>query len=162
MIAKICAHCGSKLTRYEQKKFCSSSCAASFNNPLKPKRKAETSNCLVCSKSVPKKYRACSIACNVIYRRKLLDEKILQGLVKTRKTLRLFLIRRDGHKCSVCLNEKWMGEPIPLDLDHVDGNAGNDTLCNIRVICPNCHAQTPTYKNKNKGNGRGSRGLKEA
>lgn len=69
------------------------------------------------------------------------------------------LVKIYGWKCMICENTEWMGKPIPLELDHKDGNAGNNFPENVRNLCPNCHAQTPTHKAKNKGNGRGSRGL---
>jgi len=43
---------------------------------------------------------------------------------------------------------------MPLVLDHVDGNSENNKLENFRLVCGNCDMQLPTYKNKNKGNGR--------
>ena len=43
---------------------------------------------------------------------------------------------------------------INLEIDHTDGNAYNNVPSNLRLICPNCHSQTSTYKNRNKGNGR--------
>lgn len=46
---------------------------------------------------------------------------------------------------------------MPLVLDHIDGNAENGVLTNLRLVCPNCDAQLPTFKNRNKGNGRASR-----
>jgi hypothetical protein len=42
-----------------------------------------------------------------------------------------------------------MGRPIPLELDHIDGHHWNNSLDNLRLLCPNCHAQTPTYKARN-------------
>lgn len=42
-----------------------------------------------------------------------------------------------------------MGEPIPLQLDHIDGNHTNNKLENLQILCPNCHAKTPTYCGKN-------------
>jgi len=39
-------------------------------------------------------------------------------------------------------------------MDHIDGNADNNSLDNFRLVCGNCDMQLPTYKNKNKGNGR--------
>ena len=45
------------------------------------------------------------------------------------------------------------GRLAPLELDHTDGNPLNNQLDNLRLICPNCHAQTETYKGKNMGSG---------
>ena len=39
-------------------------------------------------------------------------------------------------------------------LDHIDGNADNNNLINLRLVCSNCDSQLPTYKGRNKGNGR--------
>ena len=51
-----------------------------------------------------------------------------------------------------------IGHPIPLEVDHIDSNARDNHPNNWQLICINCHSQTPTYKAKNKGNGRSSRG----
>lgn len=48
-------------------------------------------------------------------------------------------------KCSICELEKWRGKKIPLELDHINGDRHNNKLENLRLLCPNCHAQTPTY-----------------
>lgn len=53
-------------------------------------------------------------------------------------------------KCYKCNNFEWLGQPIPLELEHIDGNHDNNNLSNLIIICPNCHAQTPTYRGKNK------------
>jgi len=67
--------------------------------------------------------------------------------------LRLKLLR-DGlkkYQCEICERVEWMGNPIPLELDHIDGDRYNNDLSNLRIICPNCHAQTETYSGKNVG-----------
>ena len=72
-------------------------------------------------------------------------------------TLRRYLLRVRGHKCEICNFEKWLNQPIPLEVDHKNGNWKDNRLENVRLVCSNCHALTPTFKNKNKGNGRPSR-----
>jgi 5-methylcytosine-specific restriction endonuclease McrA len=52
-------------------------------------------------------------------------------------------------RCAVCGLTEWLGESIPLELDHIDGNRENNTLGNLRLLCPNCHARTPTYRGRN-------------
>lgn len=53
-------------------------------------------------------------------------------------------------QCAHCTLTLWLGQDIPLELDHIDGNPNNNSLTNLRLLCPNCHAMTPTYRGKNK------------
>lgn len=57
-----------------------------------------------------------------------------------------------NHQCEICKITEWMGKPVPVELDHIDGNRYNNDLSNLRVLCPNCHAQTDTYSGKNVKN----------
>ena len=52
--------------------------------------------------------------------------------------------------CSNCGFATWLGKPIPLELDHRDGDRNNQELENLRLLCPNCHALTPTYRGRNR------------
>ncbi len=65
--------------------------------------------------------------------------------------LRIRLIREGykEHKCEICNNSTWNDMPISLELNHIDGNRHNHLLDNLEIICPNCHAQTETYRAKN-------------
>lgn len=68
----------------------------------------------------------------------------------TSHKLKLKLIR-DGykeHRCECCSITEWNGKPAPIELDHIDGNHLNNALENLRILCPNCHAQTDTNSGK--------------
>ena len=55
--------------------------------------------------------------------------------------------------CACCGRTEWNGQPIPLELDHVNGDRSDNRLENLRLLCPNCHAQTPTWRGRNNGRG---------
>jgi hypothetical protein len=64
--------------------------------------------------------------------------------------LKLFEAKVKFPKCDNCNLELWLNEPIPLELDHIDGNTENNEIENLRILRPNCHARTSTYRGKNK------------
>lgn len=55
-----------------------------------------------------------------------------------------------NHVCAMCKLTTWNNQTIPLELDHINGDRRDNRLINLRLLCPNCHAQTPTYRGKNK------------
>ena len=46
--------------------------------------------------------------------------------------------------------KEWRGQPLPLALDHVDGDHTDNRLENLRILCPNCHALTETWCGRNR------------
>ena len=119
--------------------------------------------CINCSKDFISKYgnvgKFCNQTCMGEHKRKETYERFLRGKVNDRGTIRKILLERIG-KCLSCGIKDWKGNHLPLEVDHIDGNASNNKPDNVRLLCPNCHAITPTWKAKNKGKGRASRGLK--
>ena len=83
---------------------------------------------------------------------KTAEEYIQSSCVKSH-ILKQKLIR-DGikeNKCEICGYSEWLGQPIPLELHHKDGNHYNNNLDNLQVICPNCHALQPNNSGRNVG-----------
>lgn len=52
-------------------------------------------------------------------------------------------------KCYRCGLTEWLDEPISLELEHINGDHNDNRKENLTILCPNCHAQTPTYRGKN-------------
>lgn len=102
----------------------------------------------------------CSKICRDIYKFNKIKQQFENGQLKYRKSIRPFLLERDGYKCVICQQKEWMNKLIPLQVDHIDGNASNNKPENLRMICHNCDAQLPTFAGRNWGKGRKSRGLK--
>jgi hypothetical protein len=72
----------------------------------------------------------------------------------SRMTVRKIIIEDNllPYRCSLCdLEPKWQGKELTLILDHIDGNAKDHRLTNLRFVCPNCSMQLPTNCGRNIG-----------
>lgn len=154
----ICKNCSTKL-EYEKRhnKFCGASCSASYNNVLKPKK--ATKKCKHCDNSIRSQSMYCSQKCQHDYEFSKKKENYINGLFDEYgpNVIKKLIIDIKGYKCEGCEITEWKNAPIVLELEHKDGISTNNHIDNVCLLCPNCHSQTPTYKGRNKGNGRHSR-----
>jgi HNH endonuclease len=91
---------------------------------------------------------------NPIRRYRSLDEILVKdSTFMSTDSLRKHLIAEGifPHQCVSCGLSEWLERPIPLELDHINGDRRDNRLENLRLLCPNCHALTATYRGKNKG-----------
>lgn len=153
---KKCLVCNSTIS-YERRfenKFCGHSCSAKFNNQ---KRKV-IKQCLFCNKEFnPLRGNVgkfCTQKCSASYRKQQVINLINSGNYKPKSTqtraLKNFLIETRGYKCESCGLSEWLNQKIVLTLEHKDGDATNNKLCNVQLLCWNCHSLTPTFCGKNK------------
>ena len=68
---------------------------------------------------------------------------------------RLLIEGLKQHKCESCGLKEWFGTAIPLELHHINGDNTDHRFHNLRLLCPNCHAQTDSYRRKNNKYGKG-------
>lgn len=61
------------------------------------------------------------------------------------------------YECSVCKLSEWLGKPLSLVLDHINGVADDHRLENLRFICPNCDSQSDTFAGRNTAHAKARR-----
>ena len=80
-----------------------------------------------------------------------IEEYLSNKVTITSHKLRIRLLEEGyfEYKCSCCGLTEWLGQPIPLELHHKNGDKEDNRLENLELRCPNCHYFTETYKTKN-------------
>lgn len=174
-----CKNCNKNLPYEKRKnKFCSHSCAATYNNIGNCKniegkngtiynKKIINKNefCLFCGNKLSKRqYKFCNIFCYKKYSYNSYIEKWknneVSGSDKTSERLsiriRKYIFQKYENKCCKCgWNEKNPKlNKSQLQINHIDGNPTNNTENNLELLCPNCHSLTPNFGGLNYGNGR--------
>lgn len=169
----VCQQCGEDCINKHAAKFCSRSCSATFNNTLKPKRVRQKPNtnlpqtqyfsipdfeCKICGCIYNKRTKYCSKNCYEVSRKNDRKHQFENGMLSS-ISCRTYLIKKHGTSCWSC---DWSGvnptSNLPIiELEHKDGDSTNNKPDNLELLCPNCHAMTPTYKALNMGKGRHKR-----
>ena len=88
--------------------------------------------------------------CKTSPTRKDASEFLYNGSTISSHKLKLKLLRENIKKqvCEKCKSEKWLGETIPLELHHINGNRFDNRISNLQLLCPNCHALTDNYSGR--------------
>lgn len=115
----------------------------------------------------------CSNKCQGLYRRKEKNDLISfndDNRSIPHRALRNYLIDKYGAKCMGGPTEdtkdcRWdkinpHSGLCPIELEHIDGDSSNNSLENLRLLCPSCHSLTATYKGLNRGKGRHKRKMR--
>ena len=161
-IIKQCLHCQKEFSinkNQDHKKFCSKSCSASFNNKI-TKRKSKA-HCKECGKELKDRNGIfCSQECQKTFNYKDFITKWknkevngTNGLtLQLSPTIKRYMLEKNNFSCSICgWNKRHPVDNKPLvEIDHIDGDASNSFEENLRVLCPNCHSETPTFRARNK------------
>ena len=67
------------------------------------------------------------------------------------ESLKPHLIKERGHKCEECFLEAWRGVPVPLEVEHLNADRTDNRKDNLKLLCCNCHALTPTWRGRKAG-----------
>lgn len=135
---KYCLYCGLEITGKDKsrKKFCNSSCAASYNNmqrnPMSNETKKKISNTLKKDIIVNETHKK-----NISKKALHLKDRLYRDGVKERK-------------CEICGITEWQGKEINFQLHHINGNHSDNRIENLQILCPNCHSQTDNYCHLNR------------
>ncbi len=82
----------------------------------------------------------------------------ISGLpVDTKGFVKQYLLDKRGDQCEQCQFNTHGPYGSIIQMDHINGNCFDNSLENLKLLCPNCHAMTSTYGSRNKGSGRSHR-----
>lgn len=157
-----CEKCGKEHDgSFGSGRFCSRSCSCTRRHSDETKQKLKI-KLKQWKENNPEKYmsnlRKAADACRKTKARRaeLYHAQSIERLSKipfehlTDAMIRKKLYIKFNGKCANCGISTWCGKPLPLEVEHIDGNHSNNSENNLTLLCPNCHSQTSTYRGRNK------------
>lgn len=129
---------------------------------VRPRKFRQPGVCRFCGAVVvpPKIY--CNLGCQGEARKREYTRRWLSGEVSGSNGVNLaapvrrWLREQRGEACWKCgwAERHPVTDRVPVEVDQFDGNWRNNRPDNLRLLCPNCHSLTPTYRILNRGSGR--------
>lgn len=79
-----------------------------------------------------------------------IDQLLVRGRRRSRGHVkqRLLSAGLKDNRCEQCGISYWLGEPLNMALHHINGDGEDNRLENLRLLCANCHSQTPNFARK--------------
>lgn len=66
--------------------------------------------------------------------------------IKQKITRKKRVLAEQNGVCAICgMLPIWCGKPLTFHYDHIKTKSAGESRDNVRMICPNCHAQTLNY-----------------
>ena len=123
-MSRQCTHCDIQLIKKSQQSFCSNKCQAEYRYSQ--------------------------------FKKEWLEEGKKVVTKNISRHIKRYLIETTGERCSECRWNKRhsVTAKVPLEVDHIDSDSDNNTLKNLRLLCPNCHSLTTRFRNLIRGGGR--------
>jgi predicted nucleic acid-binding Zn ribbon protein len=114
--------------------------------------------CANCGKPIKKRQIFCSHECCNEYRKQekykyyIEHQNEFTGKEIRYDWLKPHILKEQNNCCAICGSEPiHNGKELHFILDHIDGDATNNTRSNLRLVCPNCDSQLDTFKSRNIG-----------
>jgi|SRR5665213_3213306 len=158
----ICEMCKIETNRkYGSGRFCSSNCARKYSSTINQEQKShnQSISLKLSAQNNPnygfknKERQQHANELSQLVTRKNTERKIKNPKLRifmSTDSFRKIVFQEQNYCCNHCGISHWFGDPITLELEHIDGNTTNNIRENLEGLCPNCHSKTTTWRGRNK------------
>lgn len=154
-----CENCGSHhKAEYGSGRFCGSKCARGFSTKARRseinQRVSRTLSSRFAAREVVSSFCRPDVhAKSVSSKKEIWARELMDAAFETLsyERMRKRVLLEQENACAGCGLAEWRGQPLVLELEHTDGDPGNNARTNVEALCPNCHSITATWRGRNRG-----------